>query len=119
MKTILASIAILAAAFAVDAQAQAEAQAQAQAQPTAEEAQAAEDARALPVTTLTCRSLLQASGDERDLLLAIFHGYVAGKRGDATMDTVKMAFATDDVVAHCIDKPDATVLDAFNAVQPQ
>jgi HdeA/HdeB family len=115
MNKMLATIAILVATGAACAQAQTP--------PAAAEApveaRASEEARSLPVTTLTCRSLLQASGDERDLLLAVFHGYVAGKRGDPSMDTVKMSFQTDDIISYCIDKPDARVLDAFTAAQAQ
>lgn len=75
----------------------------------------ADTAHALPVTTLDCRTLLQAGGEERDLLLALFHGYVAGKAGASEMDTVKMSFTTDRVIDHCIDKPDDSVLAAFAA----
>lgn len=84
------------------------AQAPADAAPSAE-------VRELPISTMTCRQLLQASGDDRDLLLALFHGYVAGKAGKTSMDTVKMSFATDAVVDHCIDKPGDPVLAAFAA----
>jgi len=75
----------------------------------------ADKAHALPVATLDCRTLLQAGGEERDLLLALFHGYVAGKAGAAEMDTVKMSFTTDRVIDHCIDNPDDSVLAAFAA----
>ena len=84
------------------------------AQAPADEAQA-EEVRQLPITTLTCRQLLQANGADRDLLLALFHGYVAGKAGTATLDTVKMSFATDAVVDHCIEKPNDPLLAAFAA----
>lgn len=74
-----------------------------------------DEARSLPITTMTCRQLLQASGADRDLLLALYHGYVAGKAGAANLDTVKMSFATDAVVDHCIDKPGDPLLAAFAA----
>ena len=73
-------------------------------------------ARQLPISTLTCRELLQASGQNRDLLLALFHGYVAGKSGAQALDTVDMSFVTDAVVDHCIDKPSDPLLAAFAAV---
>lgn len=73
------------------------------------------EVRALPVGNLTCRALLQASGDERDLLLAIYHGYMAGKAGAESMDTVKMSFVTDKVIDHCIDNPSDRILAAFAA----
>lgn len=74
-----------------------------------------EASRQMPITTMTCRQMLQASGADRDLLLALFHGYVAGKAGKASLDTVNMSFATDTVVDHCIDKPNDPLLAAFAA----
>jgi hypothetical protein len=71
--------------------------------------------RKLSIGNMTCRSLLQASGTQRDLLLALFHGYVAGKQGTPELDTVRMSFLTDAVVDHCIDNPDDRVLAAFAA----
>lgn len=85
-----------------------------------ERAQATADneaARTLPVATLTCRDLLQASGQQRDLLLALMHGYVAGKKGLQSVDTVDMSFATDRVVDHCIEAPSDRLLAAFAATE--
>lgn len=78
-----------------------------------------EQARSLPIATLTCRDLLQASGQKRDLLLALMHGYVAGKKGLQTMDTVEMSFVTDMVVDHCIEAPSDRLLAAFAATEKQ
>jgi hypothetical protein len=86
------------------------ASAEAPAEPAADAA-----ARELPITTMTCRQLLQAGGESRDLLLALFHGYMAGKNGATRLDTVDMSFATDAVIDHCIDKPADPVLAAFAA----
>jgi hypothetical protein len=74
-----------------------------------------EAVRQLPITTMTCQQLLQAGGDDRNLLLALFHGYVAGKADKAALDTVKMSFATDAVIDHCIEKPSDPLLAAFAA----
>lgn len=74
-------------------------------------------ARSLSITSLSCRALLQAGGGDRDLLLALLHGYVAGKAGKGELDTVKMSFVTDSVVDHCIDKPKDPVLAAFAAAE--
>ena len=79
------------------------------------EAPPSEEVRVLSITTMTCQQLLQAGGDDRNLLLALFHGYVAGKADKSSLDTVKMSFATDAVVDHCIDKPSDPLLAAFAA----
>ncbi len=73
--------------------------------------------RDLPVATLTCRELLQANGQERDLLLAMMHGYMAGKRGLQSVDTVEMSFVTDMVIDHCIQAPSDRLVHAFDATE--
>lgn len=68
----------------------------------------------LDIEGMTCRYLLTAGGTERDLLMAFFHGYFAGKAGpDAEHDVEKMADRTDAVVAWCVDNPGATLVRAF------
>lgn len=68
----------------------------------------------LDIDGITCRYLLTAGGEERDLLLSFFHGYFAGKAGpDAVHDVGKMADQTDAVVDWCVDNPSATVVRAF------
>ena len=94
------------------------------ASPSAVAAQSAEVAtddqvRTLPIASLTCRDLLQASGQKRDLLLALMHGYVAGKKGLQKVDTVEMSFVTDMVVDHCIEAPSDRLLAAFAATEKQ
>lgn len=81
------------------------------------EAPADDQARMLPIAALTCRDLLQASGQKRDLLLALVHGYVAGKKGQQSIDTVDMSFVTDMVVDHCIETPSDRLLAAFAATE--
>lgn len=79
------------------------------------EAAPSEEVRLLSISTMTCQELLQAGGEDRNLLLALFHGYVAGKADKSTLDTVKMSFATDAVIDHCIEKPSDPLLAAFAA----
>lgn len=81
------------------------------------EATADDQVRSLPIAALTCRDLLQASGQKRDLLLALMHGYVAGKKGLQSVDTVEMSFVTDMVVDHCIEAPSDRLLAAFAATE--
>lgn len=72
------------------------------------------EAPVLDIDGITCRYLLTAGGDERDLLLSFFHGYFAGKAGpDAVHDVGKMADRTDAVVEWCVDNPGATLVRAF------
>lgn len=75
-------------------------------------------APSLDIEAMTCRYLLTAGGDERDLLLAFFHGYFAGKAGpDAVHDVDKMAERTDAVLEWCVDNPSATLVRAFTQAE--
>lgn len=64
---------------------------------------------------MTCRELLQSSGAERDLLLAMHHGYHAGKAGISKPEIAKLTEATDKVVDFCIDNPAKTISASFKA----
>lgn len=75
---------------------------------------AAPAAPVLDIQGITCRYLLTAGGDERDLLLSFFHGYFAGKAGpEAVHDVGTMADLTDAVIDWCVDHPRATLLRAY------
>lgn len=72
----------------------------------------------LDIEGMTCRYLLVAGGDERDLLLSFFHGYMAGKAGpNAIHDVERMARHTDEVIGWCVGNPAETLVRAFTEVR--
>jgi hypothetical protein len=71
----------------------------------------------LQIDQYSCRDLLELSGDERDFVLVFMHGFMSGKLGELTFDTMKLADATDEVVSACIDNPDGMLLAAFEAAR--
>lgn len=72
----------------------------------------------LDIEGMTCRYLLTAGGDERDLLLSFFHGYMAGKAGDDAEHNVEtMADTTDKVIEYCVDAPSQPLVKAFAEAQ--
>jgi hypothetical protein len=62
------------------------------------------------VNDYTCRDILLANGDERDLAIMFIQGFYVGKSGKTSFDRNKLAEATDTFLDLCIDKPDGKVM---------
>jgi hypothetical protein len=58
----------------------------------------------------TCREILLANGEERDLAIMFLQGFYVGKSGKTTVDRNKLADATDILLDMCIADPDSKVL---------
>lgn len=58
----------------------------------------------------TCRQVLLAPGDERDLTVVFLQGFFIGKSGGTTFDQATLARATDRFLDGCIDHPDDAAL---------
>lgn len=80
-------------------------------------AQDAAVASTVQIDEYSCRDLLVLSGEERDFVLVFMHGFMSGKLGEMTFDTMRLAAATDSVVTTCIDNPDDTLLSAFEVAR--
>ena len=65
------------------------------------------------IDEMTCRELLQMSGDSRDFTVIFMHGFVSGKKSELVFDAVPMTEATDKAIGICIDNPDGKLLSAF------
>jgi len=69
----------------------------------------------------SCRDILVASGEERDLAVMFLQGYFVGKSGKTTFDRDKLARATDKMIDLCLDATDGKLVEtmgkALKAVQ--
>ena len=69
----------------------------------------------------SCRDILLASGEERDLAVMFLQGYFVGKSGQSTFDRDKLARATDKMLDLCLDATDGNLVEtmakALQAVQ--
>lgn len=60
-----------------------------------------------------CKDVMRLSGDEREIAIALAHGYVLGKRGTTEYDVQVLANITDQFIEHCLDHPNENALQSF------
>ena len=61
----------------------------------------------------TCKDVMRLSGQDRDVALALAHGYVLGKKGTTQYEIDKLAQITDQFIDYCLDNPKENALAAF------
>lgn len=64
----------------------------------------------------TCKDVMRLSGQDRDVALALAHGYVLGKKGTTKYEIDRLAQITDNFVDHCLDNPKDNALAAFEKI---
>lgn len=64
----------------------------------------------------TCKDVMRLSGEDRDIALAIVHGYMLGKKGTTKFKIDALAQITDKFIDHCLDNPKDNALAAFEKI---
>jgi hypothetical protein len=64
----------------------------------------------------TCKDVMRLSGQDRDVALALAHGYVLGKKGTTKFEVDVLAGITDKFIDHCLDNPKANALESFEKI---
>jgi len=67
----------------------------------------------IDIGTMTCKQLMSGNDTDREVGLAFFHGYFAGKKGNQTVDLPATSALSDRVKDYCLSNPTSTVMDAF------
>ena len=60
-----------------------------------------------------CKDVMRLSGSEREVSLALVHGYRLGKMGTTEFDVEVLSDLTDRFVDYCLDNPQDNALAAF------
>jgi hypothetical protein len=63
-----------------------------------------------------CKDVMRLSGDDREIALALVHGYVLGKKGTTKFDVETLATITDKFLDYCLDNPKENALAAFEKI---
>jgi hypothetical protein len=61
----------------------------------------------------TCKEIMRLSGEDRDIAVALAHGYVMGKKNTTLFETDAMARTTDNFINDCLDHPTENALAVF------
>ena len=71
----------------------------------ASDGKASKEKKLVDINDYTCRDILLATGEERDLAIMFIQGYFVGKSGKTTFDRDQLAEATDRFLDLCLDDP--------------
>lgn len=64
----------------------------------------------------SCKDIMRMSGQDRDVALALAHGYVLGKKGTTKFEVDALARITDQFVEYCLDNPKENAMAAFERI---
>ena len=64
----------------------------------------------------TCKEVMRLSGQDRDVALALAHGYVLGRKNTTRYEIDALAQITDKFIDHCLDNPKENALAAFEKI---
>ncbi len=63
-----------------------------------------------------CKDVMRLSGEDREIALALAHGYVLGKKGTTRYEIEKLAEITDRFLDYCLDHPTENALESFEKI---
>lgn len=63
--------------------------------------------------TFTCKEVMRLSGEDREIAIALAHGYVLGKKGTSQYVVETLAEITDQFIDYCLDHPTENALQSF------
>lgn len=72
-----------------------------------------ENSDQIDLDELSCRMLLEVTGEERSNIVIFMHGYVSGQNGEKLINGPDLAEVTEKVIDDCIDNPDKQLLTTF------
>ena len=64
----------------------------------------------------TCKDVMRLSGQDRDVALALAHGYVLGRKNTTKYEIDALAQITDKFIDYCLDNPKENALAAFEKI---
>jgi hypothetical protein len=63
-----------------------------------------------------CKDIMRLSGTDRDIALALVHGYMLGKKSTTQYVVEELGEITDNFIDYCLDHPADNALQAFEKV---
>lgn len=67
----------------------------------------------IDISKMTCKELMGGDDTDREVGIAFFHGFMAGKKENTIVDVKKISVLSDKIRDYCLSNPTSTVMDAF------
>ena len=77
---------------------------------------AAEPPETKDLNEYSCKYVMRLSGGDRDIALALLHGYRLGKKNTTQFETQALSELTDSFIDYCLDHPGEKALPAFEKI---
>ena len=77
---------------------------------------AEEPAKPNDLNSYRCKDIMRLSGEDREVALALVHGYRLGKKGTTQYQTEVLAEITDKFIDYCLDHPQEGALKSFEKI---
>ncbi|WP_136808268.1 HdeA/HdeB family chaperone [Desulfosediminicola flagellatus] len=74
---------------------------------------ASEEVTTSDLKDFTCKDAMRLSGSDRDIALALLHGYMLGKKNQTVYVVENLAEITDNFIDYCLDHPAENALASF------
>jgi hypothetical protein len=62
---------------------------------------------------MSCKEVMRLSSDDREIAIALAHGYVLGKKGTTQYEVETLSQITDQFIDYCLDHPTENALQSF------
>ena len=72
-----------------------------------------EDSSTIDAGTLACRYLLKLDDSDQQATMAYYQGFMSGKKNQLIVDVTKLGDVSENVIDHCIDNPNDSLLTVF------
>jgi hypothetical protein len=63
--------------------------------------------------TVSCKELMLAGSDDRDLMMSLFHGFMNGRKNETQLDPNQLSKVTDEIQNYCVNNPNTNLLEVF------
>ena len=77
---------------------------------------AAEPSSVRDMKSHSCKDVMRLSGEDREIALALTHGYVLGRKNTTRYEIEVLAEITDKFIEYCLDHPTHNALESFEKI---
>ncbi|NVK40297.1 MAG: hypothetical protein HWE39_03570 [Oceanospirillaceae bacterium] len=77
---------------------------------------AEEEEKPVEMSSYLCKDVMRLSGSDRDIAMALMHGYILGKKGETTFVSTELNQQSNEFFEVCLDQPQANAMATFEEV---